>query len=181
MFRNPAPYVVAFVLTVYSGRLSASDEDASSCKGRGTSVVVNLEKHALSLCNGELAVREYPVAIGRGGIGKTREGDKKTPVGAYPLGTPRPSSKFGVFIPVGYPTAAQRRDGYTGSAIGIHGPSRASAWAGRMNVAVDWTEGCIAVSSDDVIRDIAAWVRKNKPRLVYLEGDERTGIGDAPR
>ena len=168
-FRHPALFAMVVVLTACSGRLSASDEAPSSCKGRGTSVVVNLERRSLRLCNAESGGREYPVAIGRGGVGKTREGDQRTPVGVYPLGTPRRSSKFAVFIPVGYPTAVQRREGYTGSAIGIHGPSRASAWAGRMNVAVDWTEGCIAVASDDAIRAIAAWVRKNNPRFVYLE------------
>jgi murein L,D-transpeptidase YafK len=27
--------------------------------------------------------------LGRGGVGKTREGDGKTPIGVYPLGEPR--------------------------------------------------------------------------------------------
>lgn len=133
--------------------------------------MVDLVEHRLCLCEDESVAAEYRVAIGKGGTGKRREGDHKTPVGAYPLGTPRASSEFGTFIPVGYPTAEQRREGYTGSAIGIHGPSRPFAWAGPMNLAADWTEGCIAVSSDEAIDDIATWVRQKRPRWVYLETD----------
>jgi murein L,D-transpeptidase YafK len=133
--------------------------------------VIRLDNRTLHLCEAGLAVAEYRVAIGRGGIGKRKEGDNKTPIGEYKLGEPRGSSRFGVFIPIGYPTAAQRRNGYTGSAIGIHGPSRSFAWAGWVNTAADWTEGCIAVVSDKQIREIAAWVRDNDPSVVSLLGD----------
>ena len=35
----------------------------------------------------------------------------------------------------------------------------------------DWTEGCIAVASDEAINEIAAWVQDKKPDRVYLVGD----------
>ncbi|MGB5413766.1 MAG: L,D-transpeptidase family protein [Polyangiales bacterium] len=70
-----------------------------------------------------------------------------------------------------HPRAGQRRDGYTGSAIGIHGPSRSFARTGWMNTAVDWTEGCIAVASDEAINDIAARVRDKEPSAAYLVDD----------
>jgi hypothetical protein len=60
----------------------------------------------------------------------------------------------------------QERKGYTGSAIGIRGPSRAFAWAGRMNTATDWTQGCIAVASDGAIEEIAA-ILEEIARLSY--------------
>ena len=125
----------------------------------------------LHLCEAGLSVGEYAVAMGKGGPGKRREGDNKTPVGRYLLGLPRASSSFGTFIPIGYPTPSQKRDGYTGSAIGIHGPSRTFAWAGSTNTAVDWTEGCIAVASDEAIEEIAAWVGEKEPRAVHLMVD----------
>lgn len=34
--------------------------------------------------NGKL-IKEYPIGIGKGGMGKTKEGDKKTPVGKYQI------------------------------------------------------------------------------------------------
>lgn len=160
--------VVAVVVGVAVSFLfgPGQSRDASSCEGRGTAVVIRLKNRTLHLCEAGLAVAEYRVATGRGGIGKRKEGDNKTPIGVYELGEPRGSSRFGVFIPIGYPTAAQRRNGYTGSAIGIHGPSRSLAWAGWVNTAADWTEGCVAVVSDKEISEIAAWVRDNDPSVV---------------
>lgn len=40
-----------------------------------------------------------------------------------------------------------------------------------MNTAVDWTEGCIAVASDEAINDIAARVRDKEPSAAYLVDD----------
>jgi murein L,D-transpeptidase YafK len=134
-------------------------------------VVIHLSERTLHLCEAGLPAGKYRVAIGKGGAGKRSEGDSKTPIGEYALGAPRASSSFGIFIPISYPTASQRRDGCTGSAIGIHGPSRTFAWAGWMNTAADWTEGCIAVASDEAINEIAAWVQYKDPTVVYLEDD----------
>lgn len=102
-------------------------------------------------------------------MGKTRQGDAKVPLGEYRLGRPRASSEFHTFIPVGYPTAAQRRRGYTGSAIGVHGPAR--GWAklpAALNTATDWTLGCVAVGSDGQIRELAAWVDRRRARRIVI-------------
>jgi murein L,D-transpeptidase YafK len=68
--------------------------------------------------------------IGHGGVGKTKAGDGKTPAGTYTLGQPRPSSKYGLFIPIGYPTVEQRKQGMTGGAVGVHGLDRRVKWLG---------------------------------------------------
>jgi hypothetical protein len=142
---------------------------AGPCAGPGTFVAVDSRARRLALCAGGAVEESFPVALGTGGLGKTRAGDNRTPLGPYPLGAPRPSHQFGTFIPVGYPTAAQARVGFTGSAIGIHGPARAFLWAGRANTAVDWTAGCIAVGSDGEIGRIAAWVRAHGRVAVRIE------------
>jgi hypothetical protein len=41
--------------------------------------------------------------------------------------------------------------------------------AGRLNVAYDWTLGCIAVASDEAIREIAAWVSARRPGYIHIE------------
>lgn len=146
--------------------LSIADE---GCRGRGTSVVVHTRQRALFLCDGGTRSGRYPVALGAGGLGKRREGDERTPLGAYPLGPPRASKSYGTFVPVGYPTAAQARLGFTGGAIGIHGPPRALAHAGGVSTAMDWTAGCIAVGSDDEAQAIAAWVRARPHPTVHIE------------
>jgi len=67
---------------------------AERCAARGTSLVIEVKdvKQAhLWLCKAGRAIKDFPVAIGSGGVGKATEGDKKTPLGDYALGAPRPS------------------------------------------------------------------------------------------
>lgn len=144
-------------------------EEASPCHSRGTSLVVRSAEHRLYQCEAGREVKSFLVSLGKGGTDKRRRGDNKTPLGSYPLGDPRPSKKFGTFIALGYPTAEQSRKGYTGGDIGIHGPARGFGWAGRLNVSVDWTQGCIALASDTEILQLASWVRRKQPKLVHIE------------
>ena len=116
-----------------------------------------------------------PVALGSGGLDKRWEGDGKVPLGAYPLGAPRTSKAFHRFIPVGYPTPSQRRQGFSGGAIGIHGPSRAHN--GPLSTGMDWTLGCIAVGTDDEIDRVARWVKESKARRIIIEERELLATG----
>jgi murein L,D-transpeptidase YafK len=135
------------------------------CAGVGTAIYVNVERRVLYVCESGQKKAAHRVALGRGGVDKRAEGDAKVPLGEYRLGAPRPSRAFHLFIPVGYPTADQRRRGLTGGAVGIHGPSR--MWQGPLTTDVDWTLGCVAVGTDDEIESIANWVRlKRAPRIV---------------
>jgi hypothetical protein len=152
----------------FAGGTAMAAAAEGPCAARGTSVVVVLDRHTLHLCEGGQPKGTYSVALGRGGLGKRREGDNRTPVGAYALGAPQPSRRFGMFIPVGYPTAEQRRLGFTGQAIGIHGPDRRFTWAGWLNTAVDWTQGCVAVKSDHAMGEVVEWVTKQKVGVVHL-------------
>jgi murein L,D-transpeptidase YafK len=140
-----------------------------ACPAKGRWVYVDVHTHRLSLCDASREVKSYRVALGRGGIDKTRSGDGRTPVGTYPLGTPRRSERFLLFLPVGYPTLAQRSSGSTGSAVGVHGPARAFRWAGAANIVIDWTQGCIALGSDDEINEVASWVRTEQVRQIRIE------------
>jgi len=137
-----------------AGRLSG----ASECPPGDPLVLVDTATHRLRLCENGVAVRVFRVALGRGGTGKRKEGDNRTPLGVYPLGMPQPSSRFGTFIPVGYPTQEQAAAGLTGTDIGIHGPDQQFAFLGRATVSADWTAGCVAVGSDAAIQAIAEWV-----------------------
>jgi L,D-peptidoglycan transpeptidase YkuD (ErfK/YbiS/YcfS/YnhG family) len=157
---NLASLVLALAATVAAPCLSrATSSDA--CRDRGLSVLVDTQLHRLWLCEDGALVNEFAVALGRGGTGKREEGDRKTPLGSYPLGTPRESARFHTFIPIGYPTEEQRQQGLTGSNLGIHGPDRKPRW-------LDWTLGCVAVGSDAAIDEIAAWVRLKQPAMIEL-------------
>ncbi|HSI04824.1 MAG: murein L,D-transpeptidase family protein [Myxococcota bacterium] len=142
---------------------------AAACRSQTTEIVVDTAAHHMVLCDKGEQKAEYKVALGSGGIGKEREGDAKTPLGVYPLHQGRPSSSFHTFILLGYPTKEQRAKGMTGSAVGVHGPARGYEQLGELNVATDWTLGCIAVSSDEQIDFIAAWMKKARCTRIRLE------------
>jgi murein L,D-transpeptidase YafK len=144
-------------------------EGEGPCQGRTVSVVVETGPHKLSLCEDNKVVKEFKIALGRGGVDKRKRGDNKTPLGEYPLGIPQPSNKFGIFIPIGYPTNTQRAKGFTGSDIGIHGPSHIGKWLGRITTWFDWTQGCIAVGTDDDILEIARWTKEKQVRKIIIK------------
>jgi len=160
--RRPPRWAAAALLAAslaVPARAAADD----ACPEAGTAIVVEAGSHTLWLCGDGVAVARFPVALGRGGLDKREKGDGKTPAGAYALGAPRPSARFGLFIPVAYPTPAQRDRGYTGGAVGIHGPHRRMRWAGEANTWSDWTDGCIALASDEDLRRVAWFVRERTP------------------
>ena len=135
------------------------------CSRYDTAVVVDVHVRSLWLCELGATQAHYPIALGRGGTGKRTAGDRKTPLGWYALGEPRLSDRFGVFIPISYPTLDQRKRGFTGGEIGIHGPQRRFEWAGSWNTHVDWTDGCIALATLDEAMEVATFVREHAPSV----------------
>lgn len=157
--------VLAFLGTLSGCPGAASASEAPACATGETAVVVLAKAHVLVLCEGGAERGRWNVALGSGGVDKRREGDARTPLGRYSLGTPRPSAAFHRFIPVAYPTLSQARAGRTGSAVGIHGPPRGFQHLGLASVAVDWTLGCIALPSDADVDAVGAFVRENHAGL----------------
>ncbi|MFO0587878.1 MAG: L,D-transpeptidase family protein [Polyangiaceae bacterium] len=140
-----------------------------SCAGfEAPTVVVETASHTLALCEGGATAGAYRVRLGKHGTGKTREGDEKTPLGRYSLGGPRGSIPFATFIPIAYPTPAQKNLGYTGSAVGVHGPDRRVKWVGPLVNAFDTTDGCVGIATDREMEAIASWVRERKPKEIVL-------------
>jgi murein L,D-transpeptidase YafK len=131
-------------------------------------LLVETSRHELWLCQDGKPTRSYDVRLGKGGRGKTQEGDGKVPLGEYPLAAARPSSRFGLFIEIGYPTQDQRAKGYTGSAIGIHGPRRELAWLGDVNNWFDTTDGCVGLASDSEAIEISEWMTQSGAARIVL-------------
>ncbi len=140
-----------------------------SCAGWSNALVVETSSHSLRTCQNNRTVKEYRIAIGRGGIDKRKQGDKRTPTGEYLLGKPRPSSRFTLFIPIEYPTKEQQAMGYTGADVGIHGPNRLFAWLASINTWFDWTQGCIAVGSNDAINEISDWITQHGTSRIIIK------------
>lgn len=146
--------------------LLATMAPPAPCADKGTALFVDATERTLWLCEEGKAVEALPVALGKGGLDKRVKGDARVPLGEYPLGSPVPSKSFHLFIPVGYPTASQRRKGFSGSAIGVHGPLR--GYAGPISTTIDWTLGCIAVGTDAEIARVAGWIERTKARRIII-------------
>jgi L,D-peptidoglycan transpeptidase YkuD (ErfK/YbiS/YcfS/YnhG family) len=135
-----------------------------TCPRRGAAIIVETGSHQMTLCDGGAAVRVYRVALGSGGVASKRVGWAQTPVGAFSLSTPRPSTQFHLFVPLVNPDPKR----FSAWAIGVHGPPRATKDLGVANVEVDWTLGCVALSSDAEIDEVAAWARTTGARRIEL-------------
>lgn len=167
-FSSRAAYAFALVTLIWAAPAGGDQpaEGASPCPEKGNVVAVNARRRELWLCKDGAAMARFQVAIGRGGVDKHTKGDGRTPLGTYTLGSPRSSRRYGVFIPIDYPTPDQSANGFTGSDVGIHGPPRGLTEPEYPTTAVDWTQGCIATGGDPEIGAIAEFVREWQPVLV---------------
>lgn len=141
---------------------------ATACVENGNYVDVSASYSALYLCSNHQIIKRYTVALGRGGTDKHVVGDARTPIGQYRLGAPHASERFFIFIPIGYPTREQAKAGYTGENVGVHGPINYLDWLYGANTWVNWTNGCIAVGSEDEINEIAGWVHSHQISKIVI-------------
>jgi len=119
-------------------------------------VVVVKSAHSLTLYARGQILKTYKVALGRGPAGpKDHQGDHKTPEGDYILDQKNAKSRFHLALHVSYPNAADRqraqREGRDpGGAIMVHGVAWGFGWLSSLQRAIDWTDGCIAVSNPEI-------------------------------
>ena len=120
------------------------------------SIVLDKSDRELTLFYRGQPVHTYKVALGRNPVGtKQRRGDGKTPEGLYYIEGRNPQSKYHLSLRVSYPTAQQRtlaaRRGVSpGGDIMIHGLPKAFATVGALHRQQDWTEGCVAVTNEEI-------------------------------
>ena len=119
-------------------------------------VLVRKSARELDLYDGGKLLRTYPVALGADPIGaKGRKGDGRTPEGRYVIDYRKGDSAFHRALHISYPrrdqvAAARLRGEPPGGLIMIHGLSNGRSWLGRLHRAADWTNGCIAVTNDEI-------------------------------
>ncbi len=119
-------------------------------------IVVDKSTHWMSVYRDSTLVREFRVALGRGGLGpKEQQGDGKVPEGVYRITAHNPNSAYHLSLRIGYPTpqqiAAARKMGIDpGGDIMIHGLPNDVQGIGSRHTAFDWTEGCIAVANREI-------------------------------
>ena len=120
------------------------------------SVVVEKSQHRLSLYRQGSLVRSYLVALGQQPVGdKVRRGDMRTPEGVFRIEARNSASRYHRALRISYPDAAHlaraRALGVSpGGDIMIHGLPARQAWVGAAHRDFDWTEGCIALTNQEI-------------------------------
>jgi murein L,D-transpeptidase YafK len=119
-------------------------------------VLVLKKDRALQLISSGKILKSYKVALGGDAVGpKARQGDHKTPEGGYVLDRRNPHSQFYKSIHVSYPNAQDKARAAAlgvspGGDIFVHGLPNGFGWLGRSHRLKDWTDGCIAVTDQEM-------------------------------
>lgn len=123
---------------------------------RADRILVEKEKHTLTLYAKGVPLKTYKVALGKNPKGdKQYEGDARTPEGIYTIDGRRENSQFHRALHISYPSAADtaqaRANGKKpGGAIMIHGLTAYYAVIGAYHRVRDWTQGCVAVTNVEI-------------------------------
>lgn len=114
-------------------------------------------------------VADYYISVGKAGVGKIAEGDKRTPLGVYfvtsNLDRRRLADLYGSgALPINYPNAYDVRKGRAGGGIWLHGtPAAQYARAPRA------TDGCVAVANPDLEHILRTVQIRTTPVLIAHE------------
>jgi hypothetical protein len=141
-----------------SGRLMTPARRAASRprKFLADSMVLDKSERKLTLFQQGTQVAAYSVALGNNPVGdKERRGDGRTPEGLYFIQGRNPESKYHLALRISYPDVADRnqaaqRGVSPGGDVMIHGLPKAFATVGALHRQQDWTEGCVAVTNDEI-------------------------------
>jgi murein L,D-transpeptidase YafK len=148
--------IAAVIVAAIFAALSISHLHPAAPLPTADSILVVKHTHTLTLFRGGQPIKQYSVALGRGGLGpKQGAGDNKVPEGAYRIINRNPHSTFYRALRVGYPTPSQvavaRANGIDpGGDIMIHGIRNGLGWLGSAHRLIDWTKGCIAVTNPEM-------------------------------
>ncbi len=148
-------------------------------------LLIDTRTLTLSVMEDESTLLSYEnIAIGSNGpTREKRVGDEKTPLGEFKIDGIRTSNHFHLFLSINYPNMERARRGLKNGAIsseeyhavseawrkgdtppqntslgghlGIHGIGAGSL---EIHHNVNWTDGCIAVTNEQV-EELAGWVR----------------------
>jgi murein L,D-transpeptidase YafK len=159
--------LAVIALSISASALSWPSPKASPLACKAPSIHVFKREGVLELhCEGKLA-RQMGATFGQNPQGpKEREGDERTPEGAYRISSKVVSERFHRFLGVSYPNeedlrrAKQKGIEKPGFGIGIHGTTKklaplARAWIRVARTTglvskIGPTDGCIGVDNEDV-------------------------------
>lgn len=124
--------------------------------GKADWVLVLKAARRLLLLQGDRVLRDYEIALGRSPFGpKRHQGDARTPEGRYRIDSRVADSRFHRALHISYPNQddldfARRAGIEPGGDVMIHGLPDGERWVGEVHRTYDWTNGCIAVTDDEM-------------------------------
>jgi murein L,D-transpeptidase YafK len=150
-FQMNSIHTFVMVLLLLIGMLAAETSPT-----KADQVLVVKSQRTMTLLSHGKVLRSYKVALGGSPVGaKEQQGDHKTPEGRYTLDSRNAKSRFYKSIHVSYPNEEDKRRASqhgvsAGGDIMIHGLPNGFGWLGAAHRARDWTDGCIAVSNEEM-------------------------------
>jgi murein L,D-transpeptidase YafK len=135
-------------------------------------VIVRKSARSLQLIRAGEVIKSYRIALGRDPAGpKRQEGDGRTPEGVYTLDWRNSHSNFYRSIHVSYPREgddqhAERWGVSPGGLIMLHGLPNGVPADRVGHPYVDWTDGCIALTNEE-IDEIWAQVEDGTTIIIY--------------
>jgi len=153
---------------------------AASRRSGQPAIIVNKEKHTLTLYSGGRPVRSYAAELGYNSAGnKYRSGDGATPEGRYRVTTKKPvgQSTYHMALLLDYPNSEDRhrfeqarRAGRIGRNVSPGGLIEIHGEGGRGK---DWTKGCVALTNGEMA-DLFTRVAVGTP-VTIVGGDGNGG------
>lgn len=153
--RRLAVVVIQCVLFATAVSTCRADDDLAA-DAHADKLVVFKKDHTLQLLDHGKLLKKYKIALGGAPAGpKERQGDHRTPEGVYVLDRRNEHSHFYRSLHISYPNAEDRaralKEGVNpGGGIMVHGLPNGFGWIGSGHRLRDWTDGCIAVTNEEM-------------------------------
>ena len=135
------------------------------------SIVIEKKAHRLTLYHMGRPIRTYLVALGADvEKDKVSAGDRRTPEGLFYIEDRNPYSQYHLALQISYPDVSHRARAEAlgvspGGNIMIHGLPNGKGKTGAFHRTVDWTNGCIALT-DEEMDEIWSVVPTGTPVLI---------------
>ena len=133
-----------------------SADDRLPANAHADKILVLKKERTLSLLDHDKLLKTYKVALGGEPVGaKVQQGDHKTPEGRYVIDRRNEHSHYYRALHISYPNANDRANAENlgkppGGDIMIHGLPNGYGWLGSAHRLRDWTDGCIAVTNEEM-------------------------------
>lgn len=118
-------------------------------------VLVIKSERKLHLMSHGKTLKSYRVSLGKRSGPKQREGDQRTPEGLYWIDWRKTSDKYNLAMHISYPNRQDLERAKTqgvpaGGMIMLHGTPLDEEYPEWFFSTLDWTEGCIALTNQDM-------------------------------